>query len=225
MENINMDEIRKVVKDACNEEPIEKSTGSGQKNSEKSTDTPAIYSEKSISEISMDDIKVKLDTNKTYEEQAIDVAEMGAVVQAVADETVRGEMAKSKGEELIEKGKAKATRERSNRIKQETDEQKSKRDLYQALLETFGAYKHYPDWLMKIIVGMFTIPYLILLFCIGLPTGIIRYTVECVDNILVRYEEVDDKRKPKIRTIVWVVLALGGVCAIVFPLLKRFGII
>ena len=94
MANINMDEIRKVVKDACNEEPIEKSTGSGQKNSEKSTDTPAIYSEKSISEISMDDIKVKLDTNKTYEEQAIDVAEMGAVVQAVADETVRGEMEK-----------------------------------------------------------------------------------------------------------------------------------
>lgn len=212
MENVNMDEIRQAVKYADIE-------------TEHDATVPSVYTEKSINQISMADIKAKLDSTKSFEEQAIDVAEMGAVVQAVEDKTVRDEMAKSKGEQLIEKGKAKATTERSNRIKAETDEQKSKRDLYKSLLETFGAYHHYPNWLMKIIVAIFTIPYLLLMLCIGLPTGIVRYTVECIDNILVRYEDVDEQRKPKIRTIVWILVALGAVSSVLFPLLKHFGII
>lgn len=232
---IDMNELRDKVQEEISEETKNgESTDSNVPNTDAVKPTeqpkpenalPTHYSQKSISDITMHDIQVQLDGNKTFEEQAEDVARMGAVVKAVEDEDVRTAMARSKGEQLVERGKTKATEARANRIQAETQEQKNKSDLYQAVLETFGIFKHFPDWLMRMIVVLLTPIYLIFLVVIGIPIGAVHFAIDCLDGLFIRYDKVDKDRKPKVKVIGWVVLALGIVCAITFPLLKHFNII
>lgn len=232
---IDMNELRdKVQEEIAEETKNGESTDSNVPNTDtvKTTEQPKPenalpnnYSQKSISDITMHDIQVQLDGNKTFEEQAEDVARMGAVVKAVEDEDVRAAMARSKGEQLVERGKTKATEARADRIQAETQEQKNKSDLYQAVLETFGIFKHFPDWLMRMIVVLLTPIYLIFLVVIGIPIGAVHFAIDCLDGLFIRYDKVDKDRKPKVKVIGWVVLALGIVCAITFPLLKHFNII
>lgn len=180
---------------------------------------------KSIGDINSNDFYVTIDKTKNYRDQAAEMAEAAAVVAAVQSDTVREEMVKQTGEQLVEKTKAEAARARADRTEATTVEQKSKSDLYQSMLETFGAYKHYPEWLRKIVVALLTLPYLILLIAIGIPTGIIRFTIECVDGIFIRYDNVNETRKPKVRFITWFLLGLGVVAAVVLPVLKVYNII
>ena len=67
---------------------------------------------------------------------------------------------------------------------------------------------------------MFTPFYITLLLLIGVPTGILRFTLDCIDGILVRYENVDEKRKPKVRVTFWVILFLAIIAAIGFAINK-----
>lgn len=180
---------------------------------------------KAIGKLDTNDFYVKIDKNKDYRQQAEDMAEAAAVIAATQSEEVREEMIHSTGEQLVEKTKAKAAKARAEHTEAATSEQKAKSDLYQSLLETFGAYKHHPEWLRKIIVGLFTIPYLILLFCIGIPTGIIKFTIECIDGIFVRYDNVEDKRKAKVRFSTWFLLGASVLAAIILPILKYYNII
>lgn len=180
---------------------------------------------KPIGKLDGNDFYVTIDKTKNYRAQAQEMAEAAAVVAAVQDDTVRDEMIKHSGEQLVVKTKTEAARARAEQIEATTEEQIQKRDMYQSLLETFGAYKHYPEWLRKIVVGMFTVPYLLLLLIIGIPTGIVRFTIECIDGIFIRYDNVNETRKPKVRFITWLLLALGIVAAIVLPILKVKGII
>ena len=75
------------------------------------------------------------------------------------------------------------------------------------------------------IVVLLTPIYLIFLVVIGIPIGAVHFAIDCLDGLFIRYDKVDKDRKPKVKVIGWVVLALGIVCAITFPLLKHFNII
>lgn len=152
------------------------------------------------------------------------MAEAAATIAAVQDEKVRDGMIRRAGEKLLEKTEKEAAEARAARINSNTNEQKSKNELYSSLLSIFNADKHYPEWLRRIVVGIFTLPYLILLLVVGIPTGIIRFTIECIDGIFIRYDSIEDTRRPKVRLITWVLLVIGIISAILFPLLKHFGI-
>lgn len=180
---------------------------------------------KPIQEINANDFYITIDKNKDYHEQAEDMAEAAATIAAVQDEKVRDGMVRRAGERLLEKTEKEAAEARAARIDSNTQEQKSKNELYSSLLSIFNADKHYPEWLRKIVVGIFTLPYLILLLTVGIPTGIIRFTIECIDGIFVRYDSIDDTRRPKVRVITWFLLAIGVLSAILFPLLHHFSII
>ena len=127
---IDMNELRdKVQEEIAEETKNGESTESNVPNTDtvKTTEQPkpenalpTNYSQKSISDITMHDIQVLLDGNKTFEEQAEDVARMGAVVKAVEDEDVRAAMARSKGEQLVERGKTKATEYKPKRKSKRT---------------------------------------------------------------------------------------------------------
>lgn len=173
--------------------------------------------EKSITDIAMSDIKVKLDGEKSYDEQAKDVVYMAATVAAASDKTTAEALKQSKAEELKEESKNKAAHAKAGRIEGETDVQKKKRELYEEMLELFGVDRHLPEWLMKIVVVLFTPFYIILLLAIGVPTGFIKFLIDCIDKIFVRYEEVGKERKPQVKVITWVLLAvlILGVAAII----------
>ena len=153
------------------------------------------------------------------------MAEAAATIAAVQDKKVRDGMVQRAGTRLLEKTEKEAAEARAARIDSNTQEQKAKNELYSSLLSIFNADKHYPEWLRRIVVGIFTLPYLILLLAVGIPTGIIRFTIECIDGIFIRYDSIEDARRPKVRVITWFLLAIGILSAILFPLLHHFSII
>lgn len=180
---------------------------------------------KPIQEINANDFYITIDKNKDYHEQAEEMAEAAATIAAVQDEKVRDGMVRRAGERLLEKAEKEVAEARAARTNSNTQEQKSKNELYSSLLSIFNADKHYPEWLRRIVVGIFTLPYLILLLTVGIPTGIIRFTIECIDGIFVRYDSIEDARRPKVRVITWFLLAVGILSAVLFPLLHHFSII
>lgn len=181
--------------------------------------------EKALSEVTMDDIKFTLDANKSFDEQAEDVAGALATARALAKEEIAGELTHNKAEELVGKAKAKASKAKQQAIEAETEVQKAERDLYEAVLNTFGIYKHLPRWLMKILVMVLSPLYTVLTFLIGLPCGIVKIVIDNLDGIVCRYEQTEKGLKAKIKTVLWILLIISVTIALCVTLLKCFKVI
>lgn len=224
----NMEEIQDVVKQYKEGQEVKNTSPemNNQVNSNPvSEDKGIIGITENVVADKLSTIVYKSDSSKSVTEQIEEAAEVGATVKAVASEDIQEKMASAKGEQLIENVREKAASARAERVKAETEESKAKREQNEAMLGIFNADKHYPEWFRKIVIAMFTPFYVILLLAIGVPTGVLRFTLECIDGILVRYESVDDKRKPKVRITFWVLLIIAIIASILFPLLKYFNII
>ena len=180
---------------------------------------------KSIDKISVSDIKIKLDDNKSIESQAEDV--VGAMITATAinDNTVKTSLTNKKAEELVNKANEKATHAKEKAIQAETELQKAERDLYEAVLNTFGIYKHLPRGLMKVLVWIFSPLYVFISLLIGIPCGFVKIIIDNLDGIICRYDKTGDGVKPKIKVIFWIILALLVVGAICLTVLACLGII
>ena len=163
---------------------------------------------KALGDLSVNDIEVKLDKSKSYEEQAEDVVGAMATARAVSDERVAQELSDKKAEELKAKASQKVKQAVADDIKAETEKQEATRRLYEAVLETFGIKKHLPQWLMRIMVFIFTPIYIILSLAIGIPCGCAKTLIDNVDNIICRYEDAKDTSKTKIKITIWVLLVL-----------------
>ena len=177
---------------------------------------------KSIDKISVADIKIKLDDNKSIESQAEDVVGAMVTASAIADENIKSALTDKKAEELVNKANEKATKAKKVAIDAETELQKAERDLYEAVLNTFGIYKHLPRGLMKTLVWIFSPLYTIISLLIGIPCGFCKILIDNLDGIVCRYDKTGDVVKPKIKTIFWIVFALiivGSICLTVLACL------
>lgn len=186
---------------------------------------PVVQEEKSLSDLRVEDIKISLDKNKNYEEQAETIAGAMSVVGALNDDETRQDLIDKKGEELKAKAESKVNTAKAQAKEAETQEQKAERTLYEAVLETFGIYKHLPRWLMKIVVGLLTPFYLLLVMFIGIPTGAVKFLVDCLDGIFVRYEKIEEQTKPRVKVITWVTVTIAVVVAICLTILAILHII
>lgn len=177
---------------------------------------------KSIDKISVADIKIKLDDNKSIESQAEDVVGAMVTASAIRDENIKSALTDKKAEELVNKANEKATKAKKVAIDAETELQKAERDLYEAVLNTFGIYKHLPRGLMKTLVWIFSPLYTIISLLIGIPCGFCKILIDNLDGIVCRYDKTGDVVKPKIKTIFWIVFALiivGAICLTVLACL------
>lgn len=177
---------------------------------------------KSIDKISVADIKIKLDDNKSIESQAEDVVGAMVTASAITDENIKSALTDRKAEELVNKANEKATKAKKGAIDAETELQKAERDLYEAVLNTFGIYKHLPRGLMKTLVWIFSPLYTIISLLIGIPCGFCKILIDNLDGIVCRYDKTGDVVKPKIKTIFWIVFALiivGAICLTVLACL------
>lgn len=179
----------------------------------------------SIDEISVKDIKIKLDDNKSIESQAEDVVGAITTASAIKDPNVASTLTNKKSEELVNKAEEKATKARESAIKAETELQKAERDLYEAVLNTFGIYKHLPRGLMKTLVWIFSPLYVLLSLIIGLPCGLCKIVIDNLDGIVCRYEKTGDVVKPKVKVIFWIFFALIALAAICLTVLACLHII
>ena len=177
---------------------------------------------KSIDELSISDIKLKLDTDKPMEVQTEDVVGALVTASAISDKTVKTSLTDKKAEELVNKATEKATRAKKSAVDAETDLQKAERELYESVLNTFGIYKHLPRGLMKAMVWILSPLYVILSLLIGIPCGFCKVMIDNLDGIVCRYDRTGDVVKPKIKTIFWILLALvitGAICVTVLACL------
>lgn len=170
---------------------------------------------RSIDSISVSDIKIKLDDTKSVEAQAEDVVGAMVTAGAIQDQTVKSTLTDRKAEELVNKAEEKAKKAKKSAVDAETELQKAERDLYEAVLNTFGIYKHLPRGLMKVLVWIFSPLFVLLSLLIGVPCGFCKIIIDNLDGIVCRYEKTGDTVKPKVKVIFWIFFALvivGAIC-------------
>lgn len=176
--------------------------------------------EKSLADVKLEDIRFRLDTDKSLQDQAEDVAGALSIAGALQKEETSKQLIDKKSEELVDKAKSKAAEAKAKALDAETEVQKAEQTLYEAVLQTFGIFKHLPRWLMKIVTVIFSPVYLLFCFIIGTPCALVKIIIENLDGIVCRYEKVGNTTKPKIRVIFWIILSLLVVSAICLTVLK-----
>lgn len=180
---------------------------------------------KSIGEMNLEDLKFKPNESESFQQQAEDLANAKAIIQAFSDSNTASQLADAKAEELLIKSQSKKKKEQANNIYAEAEKQEAERKLYEAVLETFAIKTHLPQWLMKCLVVIFSPIYIILCIIIGVPCGIIKTLIDNIDNIICRYEKSENTSKPKIKVTIWVLFVLGILGAIALIVLKVLKLI
>lgn len=181
--------------------------------------------EKSIADVTLKDVHFKLNTDKTYEEQAEDVVGVMATVKAVEDKGTVDALATAKQSELIDKQYTKVKQAKKQSIEAETEIQKAEWDTYKVLFDTFNINSHLPKWLQKIVVSILTPFYLVFVLAIKVPCGFVRMLIDGIDGIICRYERADERTRPRIKVTVWIIFALVVASVVVLGTLGGLKII
>lgn len=181
--------------------------------------------EKSIADVTLKDVHFKLNTDKTYEEQAEDVVGAMATAKAVEDKGTVDALATAKQSELIDKQYTKVKQAKKQSIEAETEIQKAEWDTYKVLFDTFNINSHLPKWLQKIVVSILTPFYLVFVLAIKVPCGFVRMLIDGIDGIICRYERADERTRPRIKVTVWIIFAIVIVASVVLGTLGGLKII
>lgn len=192
---------------------------------EKTIQSVVQTSDKSIADVSLKDVKFRLNTNQTYEEQAKDVVNVIATVKAVEDEATVQALAKGKQDELIGEQQSKVKKTQKDFINAQTEVQKAEYDSNKALFDTFNIISHLPKWLQMIVVPLLTPFYLVGVLVIKVPCGFVRMLIDGVDGIICRYEKADERTRPRIKVTVWIIFGLLVAGAITLGVLGGLKII
>lgn len=182
-------------------------------------------SDKSIADVSLKDVKFRLDSNQTYEQQAKDVVNAMATAKAVEDEATVQALAKGKQDELIGEQQSKVKKTQKDFIDAQTEVQKAEYDSNKALFDTFNIISHLPKWLQMIVVPLLTPFYLIGVLVIKVPCGFVRMLIDGIDGIICRYEKADERTRPRIKVTVWIILGIAIATAITLGILGGLKII
>lgn len=181
--------------------------------------------EKSIADVTLKDVHFKLNTDKTYEEQAEDVVGAMATAKAVEDKGTVDALASAKQSELIDKQYTKVKQAKKQSIEAETEIQKAEWDTYKVLFDTFNINSHLPKWLQKIVVSILTPFYLVFVLAIKVPCGFVRMLIDGIDGIICRYEKADERTRPRIKVTVWIIFGLVVAASITLGVLGGLKII
>lgn len=175
--------------------------------------------------MSLKDVKFKLNSDLTYEQQAKDVVNAMATAKAVEDETTVEALAKGKQDELIGEQQAKITKTKKDLKDSETELQKAEYDSNKVFFDTYNITSHLPKWLQMIVVPLLTPFYLIGVLVIKVPCGFVRMLIDGIDGIICRYEKADERTRPRIKVAVWVIFGLATAGAITLGVLGGLKII
>ena len=184
-----------------------------------------LHEVKPVESIGLSDIKTNIDHTKSVQEQIEDVVDIASSVSALKDENTIEQITEKKKEEILEKADVKVKKAKQEATAAETDLQKAKREKFALLFDTFGVTKHIPEWLLKTLMFIFAPFYVLFVIIIGIPTGFVRFLIDCIDGILIRYDDVDGVRKGKLKATVWVILVLVVLATASLVTLKCCGVI
>lgn len=178
-----------------------------------------------IDKVGLSNIMLKIDTEKSYEEQAQDVLGAMTVAEAVRNEETKRALVEKKSEELKASADVKVKKAQEAVTEAETNIQKASRELNEGILLEYEIKKHLPPRLMKIVMFFLSISYIFNTIFIRIPMSMPRTFIDTLDGIFVRYEKVDESIKPRIKVIGWVLIGLIIAVAICMTVLKILKII
>lgn len=177
---------------------------------------------KSLGEVGVSDIKMQLDTTKSLEDQAADIAGAGATFGALQDESTREQLTDMKSEELLTKGQARVKKAKVEVKTEEQNLQKADYGIYEGIAEYSNIKKPLPRKMQIAVFSVLGFFQGILLVVFGIFFGCINILLDMVNGLAKRFAELTDHAK-KISLSLLILFAVAMVVLVVLWLIDRYA--
>lgn len=177
---------------------------------------------KSLGEVNASDIKMKLDTTKSLEDQAADIAGAGATFGALQDESTRETLTGMKSDELITKGQARVKKAKVEVRTEEKNLQTADYGIYEGIAEYSGIKKPLPRKMQAIVFSVLGFFQGILLVIFGVMFGMINILLDMINGLAKRFAELTTHAK-KISLSLLILFAVAIVVLVILWLVDTYA--
>ena len=178
----------------------------------------------SIIDTEVPKLKVELDKDKTYTEQAKDLVGVMATQKAIEDEDIVKDITEAKKEELRTGADANLKEEQAKAKTAEKTLQEANYGVYEGVATYAGVKKPLPKGMQRVLFSILSFFQIVVLILVGTPTSIINILADCVDSIFKKLSSIAKSA----RVLVVSLLVIGVVALvtyIVITTLQKYSII
>lgn len=178
----------------------------------------------SIIDTEVPKLKVELDKDKTYTEQAKDLVGVMATQKAIEDEDLVKDITEAKKEELRTGADANLKEEQAKAKTAEKTLQEANYGVYEGVATYAGVKKPLPKGMQRVLFNILSFFQIVVLILVGTPTSIINILADCVDSIFKKLSSIAKSA----RVLVVSLLVIGAVALItyiVITTLQKYSII
>lgn len=178
----------------------------------------------SIIDTEVPKLKVELDKDKTYTEQAKDLVGVMATQKAIEDEDLVKDITEAKKEELRTGADANLKEEQAKAKTAEKTLQEANYGVYEGVATYAGVKKPLPKGMQRVLFSILSFFQIVVLILVGTPTSIINILADCVDSIFKKLSSIAKSA----RVLVVSLLVIGAVALVTYiaiTTLKKYNII
>jgi hypothetical protein len=178
----------------------------------------------SIIDTEVPKLKVELDKDKTYTEQAKDLVGVMATQKAIEDEDLVKDITEAKKEELRTGADANLKEEQAKAKTAEKTLQEANYGVYEGVATYAGVKKPLPKGMQRVLFSILSFFQIVVLILVGTPTSIINILADCVDSIFKKLSSIAKSARVLVVSLL-VIGAVALVTYIVITTLKKYNII
>lgn len=178
----------------------------------------------SIIDTEVPKLKVELDKDKTYTEQAKDLVGVMATQKAIEDEDLVKDITEAKKEELRTGADANLKEEQAKAKTAEKTLQEANYGVYEGVATYAGVKKPLPKGMQRVLFSILSFFQIVVLILVGTPTSIINILADCVDSIFKKLSSIAKSARVLVVSLL-VIGAVALVTYIVITTLKKYSII
>lgn len=178
----------------------------------------------SIIDTEVPKLKVELDKDKTYTEQAKDLVGVMATQKAIEDEDLVKDITKAKKEELRTGADANLKEEQAKAKTAEKTLQEANYGVYEGVATYAGVKKPLPKGMQRVLFSILSFFQIVVLILVGTPTSIINILADCVDSIFKKLSSIAKSARVLVVSLL-VIGAVALVTYIVITTLQKYSII
>lgn len=178
----------------------------------------------SIIDTEVPKLKVELDKDKTYTEQAKDLVGVMATQKAIEDEDLVKDITEAKKEELRTGADANLKEEQAKAKTAEKTLQEANYGVYEGVATYAGVKKPLPKGMQRVLFNILSFFQIVVLILVGTPTSIINILADCVDSIFKKLSSIAKSARVLVVSLL-VIGAVALVTYIVITTLKKYSII
>lgn len=173
--------------------------------------------EQSAVEVFKQQVDFKIDTTKSYEEQAKDLIGVKATEKAIEDEDLTKGVTDRKKAEILNHADAHLKKEEAENKKADTLLQEANYGVYEGVATYAGIKKPLPQKMQNILFAILSAVQTFLLILLGVPISLINILADGVDSVVKKLSTLTKSAR-------WIVLfaILAGIIWLIFILVKYF---